>query len=239
MIEELAGKVTRRRVLTAGELSTRTPWERIEGAEVDLFVLYHTAELEIARIGGLLPIESSNGLVLSMCEKIPVQKLPAPVFAGVCGTEPVQHFPRFFRRLAETGVSGVQNFPTVGLIDGQYRYNLESVDIGAKQEAESLQLARESGLQILPFAFNQYEALAMAKAGARIVILDLGLRPRVPDIREEIRQYLERIQSVGALVHLYYPQVKVLVYSMYQEVERRLERLQMDGADGLYRSVAL
>lgn len=241
MIEKFLDTIEKKHVLVAGELSSRTPPEKVYNANLDLLVLYHTTELGIPRIGGMLPIENSNDLVLTMCEKLPIHNYSVPVFAGICGIEPVRYFPLFFRNLAATGVSGVQNFPTVGLIDGQYRYNLESVNLGVKCEEEALKIAITNGLGILPFAFNQYETLAMAKAGAKIVILDLGFCPLTYDIREEIRQYLERLRSIGTLVHSLYPDVKILVYTMYHEIEQQLEALlpQLAYIDGIYRSVLL
>lgn len=239
MIQTLLQTIEETHQLTAGELSTRSRPESLAGANADIAVLHHTVELGLPRIGGLLPIENANDVVGQMCERIPLREIGIPVFAGICGTEPVRYFSSFFRHLADLGVSGVQNFPSIGLIDGGFRYNLESVRLGTRCEEKMLALAMARGLEVLPFVYNQYEALAMAKLGARIVVLDLGFCSQECDIRAELAQYLDRIQSVSALLRSVYPDVRLLIYSMYEEIAAQLRAAQLTCVDRLYRSVRI
>jgi predicted TIM-barrel enzyme len=98
-----------------------------------------------------------------------------PVLAGVCGTDPFRLMPVFLRRVRETGFAGVQNFPTVGLIDGTFRQGLEETDMGYGLEVDMIRLAREMDLLTTPYCFDPDEATAMAKAGADLLIPHLGL----------------------------------------------------------------
>lgn len=241
MIRNLLHAIETRHELIAGEFATWKSVSDIQQVPVDLIVLYHTVEKKISRVGSLLPIENANSVVQEMCERIPIQEICVPVFAGICGSEPVRFFPMLFKNLLRTGVIGVQNFPSIGMIDGTFRYNLESVHLGAKCEEDTMATAIHNGLEIIPFVFNQYEALAMAKAGAKIIILDLGFRSWDYDIHAEMAQYMDRIQSIGTLMNSLYPEVKLLVYSMYREIEQYVEHLlpQMPYVAGLYRSIPI
>jgi predicted TIM-barrel enzyme len=98
-----------------------------------------------------------------------------PVLAGVCGTDPFRQMPLFLRQVADIGFSGIQNFPTVGLIDGLFRQNLEETGMGYGLEVDLVRLAREMDLLTTPYCFNADDAQAMARAGADIVVAHLGL----------------------------------------------------------------
>jgi predicted TIM-barrel enzyme len=99
----------------------------------------------------------------------------APVLAGVCGTDPSRDMPRFLTQLQQLGYAGVQNFPTVGLIDGQFRANLEETGMGFAREVEMIRTAREMGLLTTPYAFTPEEGEMMARAGADVVVVHVGL----------------------------------------------------------------
>jgi predicted TIM-barrel enzyme len=107
-------------------------------------------------------------------EVLPVVR-HTPVLAGVCGTDPFRIMPRFLREVQAAGFSGVQNFPTVGLIDGTFRRGLEETDMGFAKEVEMIAAARELGLLTCPYVFTEDEARAMAKAGADVLIPHMGL----------------------------------------------------------------
>src|SRR5262249_2839466 len=98
-----------------------------------------------------------------------------PVLAGVCGTDPFRVMKRFLTEVKQAGFSGVQNFPTVGLIDGLFRQNLEETEMGFDKEVEMIRLAREIGLLTCPYVFTESEAEAMARAGADVLIPHMGL----------------------------------------------------------------
>ncbi|HUG90183.1 MAG TPA: phosphoenolpyruvate hydrolase family protein, partial [Planctomycetaceae bacterium] len=115
------------------------------------------------------------GIVMDMArEVLPVVK-HTPVLAGVCGTDPFRLMSVFLREVQAAGFAGVQNFPTVGLIDGLFRQNLEETDMGYGLEVDMIRLAREMGLLTTPYAFNPDEARAMSEAGADILIPHMGL----------------------------------------------------------------
>jgi predicted TIM-barrel enzyme len=126
-------------------------------------------------LAGLLPYGDANGIVVEMAaEVLPVVK-KTPVQAGVCGTDPFRLMPVFLKQLKEMGFTGVQNFPTVGLFDGNFRVNLEATGMGYDKEVEMVRLAHEMDLLTTPYAFTPDEARAMAQAGADILVAHVGL----------------------------------------------------------------
>jgi predicted TIM-barrel enzyme len=126
-------------------------------------------------LAGMMPYGDANAIVVEMAaEVLPVVK-HTPVLAGVCGTDPFRLMPQFLRQIKEMGFAGVQNFPTVGLIDGSFRQNLEETDMGYGQEVEMIRIARDLDLLTSPYAFNPDEARAMAKVGADILVPHMGL----------------------------------------------------------------
>lgn len=98
-----------------------------------------------------------------------------PVIAGVCATDPFRNIPSFLRQLKELGFAGVQNFPTVGLIDGQFRDNLEETGMSFDKEVEMIRLAHEQDMLTTPYVFNVEESKKMAKAGADVLVCHMGL----------------------------------------------------------------
>jgi predicted TIM-barrel enzyme len=123
----------------------------------------------------MMPFGDANQIVMDMArEVLPVVKR-TPVLAGVCGTDPFRIMKLFLRDVIHAGFSGVQNFPTVGLFDGTFRQNLEETDMGYGLEVDMIRTAHDMGLLTTPYAFNPDEAVAMAKAGADILIPHMGL----------------------------------------------------------------
>ncbi|ONM30199.1 TIM-barrel signal transduction protein isoform 2 [Zea mays] len=126
-------------------------------------------------LAGLLPFGDANDIVLQMAnEVLPVVK-GVPVLAGVCATDPFRRMEYFLRQLETIGFCGVQNFPTVGLFDGNFRHNLEETGMGYNMEVEMISMAHRMGFLTTPYAFNPDEAAAMAKAGAHIIVAHMGL----------------------------------------------------------------
>ena len=126
-------------------------------------------------MAGLMPYGNANEIVCEMAhEVLPVVK-HTPVLAGVCGTDPFMIADAFLQRLIGLGFSGVQNFPTVGLIDGTFRANLEETGMGYALEVEMIARAHALDLLTTPYVFNEGDAAAMAKAGADIVVCHMGL----------------------------------------------------------------
>ncbi|RCV21567.1 hypothetical protein SETIT_4G149300v2 [Setaria italica] len=149
-----------------------------EAGGVDLIVVYNSGRFRMAGRGslaGLLPFADANAIVLEMAnEVLPVVK-GVPVLAGVCATDPFRRMEYFLKKLETIGFCGVQNFPTVGLFDGNFRQNLEETGMGYSLEVEMISRAHNMGFLTTPYAFNPEEAAAMAKVGAHIIVAHMGL----------------------------------------------------------------
>ena len=149
-----------------------------EAGGADLIIIYNSGRYRMAGRGslaGLLSYGDANGIVVEMAaEVLPVVK-NVPVLAGVNGTDPFRLLPVFLKQLKEMGFSGVQNFPTVGLIDGTFRANLEATGMGYDKEIEMIRLAREIDLFTSPYVFDPDQAKAMAQAGADQLVAHVGL----------------------------------------------------------------
>jgi predicted TIM-barrel enzyme len=149
-----------------------------EAGGIDLIVIYNSGRYRMAGRGslaGLMPYGDANQIVVEMAsEVLPVIK-NTPVLAGVCGTDPFRLMDVFLKQLKDMGFSGVQNFPTVGIMDGVYRQNLEETGMGYGLEVEMIRKARELDMLTTPYAFNEAEAKQMAEAGADILVAHMGL----------------------------------------------------------------
>jgi predicted TIM-barrel enzyme len=149
-----------------------------EAGGVDLIIIYNSGRYRMAGRGslaGLLPYGDANAIVVEMAgEVLPIVR-DTPVLAGVCGTDPFRLMPVFLRQLLELGFSGVQNFPTVGLIDGVFRQNLEETGMGYTLEVEMIREASGLGLLTAPYVFTPDDARAMADAGADVLVPHMGL----------------------------------------------------------------
>lgn len=149
-----------------------------EAGGIDLIVIYNSGRFRMAGRGslaGLMPYGDANAIVVDMArEVLPVVK-HTPVLAGVCATDPFRDMDRFLDELKAIGFAGVQNFPTVGLIDGVFRANLEETGMSYALEVEMIAKAAERDLITTPYVFCEADATAMAKAGADIIVAHLGL----------------------------------------------------------------
>ena len=149
-----------------------------EAGGVDLIVIYNSGRFRMAGRGslaGTMPYGDANAIVMDMAGEVLTVVEDTPVLAGVCGTDPFRQMDVFLREVEAIGFSGVQNFPTVGLIDGLYRQNLEETGMGYGEEVEMIRTAHEMGLLTTPYAFNPAEGEQMAAAGADIVVAHAGL----------------------------------------------------------------
>lgn len=149
-----------------------------EAGGADMLIIYNSGRYRMAGRGslaGLLSYGDANQIVVEMgAEVLPVVK-DTPVLAGVCGTDPFRVMDVFLKQLKEQGFSGVQNFPTVGLIDGVFRQNLEETGMGYDLEVEMIRKAHELDMLTTPYVFDPKQAKAMAKAGADILVAHMGL----------------------------------------------------------------
>jgi predicted TIM-barrel enzyme len=178
ILERLRAKAAAGSPIVGGGAGTGISAKMAEAGGVDLLVIYNSGRFRMGGRGslcGLMPYGDANGIVMDMArEVIPVVK-NTPVLAGVCGTDPFRVMKLFLRDVDAAGFSGIQNFPTVGLIDGTFRQNLEETGMGFGLEVDMIRTAHEMGLLTTPYCFNPDEARAMAGAGADILIPHMGL----------------------------------------------------------------
>jgi len=149
-----------------------------EAGGIDLIVIYNSGRYRMAGRGslaGLLAYGNANEIVCDMAREVLPVVRHTPVLAGVNGTDPFMMPEQFLRRLIDLGFSGVQNFPTVGLIDGTFRANLEETGMGYGLEVDLIRQARALDLLTTPYVFSEADARAMAGAGADIIVCHLGL----------------------------------------------------------------
>lgn len=171
-------KVHRKEPIIGCGAGTGISAKMAEMGGADLLIIYNSGRYRMAGRGslaGLMPYGDANAIVMEMArEVIPVVQ-HTPVLAGVCGTDPFRDMEVFLKQIAENNFSGVQNFPTVGLIDGVFRANLEATGMGFNKEIEMIRIAHEMNLFTAPYVFTPEDAEAMAKAGADILVPHVGL----------------------------------------------------------------
>jgi len=180
--EELLSKFRRmvheRQPIVGGGAGTGLSAKCEEAGGIDLIVIYNSGRYRMAGRGslsGLLAYGNANDVVMEMAKEVlPVVK-KTPVLAGVNGTDPFCIFDVFLNDLAAAGFSGVQNFPTVGLIDGVFRQNLEETGMSYALEVEMIRLAHDKDLLTTPYVFDPQQSEAMARAGADIIVAHMGL----------------------------------------------------------------
>ena len=170
--------IARREPIIGGGAGTGLSAKCEEAGGIDLIVIYNSGRYRMAGRGslaGLLAYGNANDIVVDMAKEVlPVVK-NTPVLAGVNGTDPFCQFDHFLDQLKDLGFSGVQNFPTVGLIDGNFRANLEETGMGYGLEVDMIRLAHEKDLLTTPYVFSTADAVAMTQAGADIIVPHMGL----------------------------------------------------------------
>ncbi|MFN8497650.1 MAG: phosphoenolpyruvate hydrolase family protein [Anaerolineae bacterium] len=178
IVKTLKDKVARGEPIVGCGAGTGISAKMAEAGGADLIIIYNSGRYRMAGRGslaGLLPYGDANAIVLDMArEVIPVVK-KTPVLAGVCGTDPFRDMEVFVKELQFVNFSGVQNFPTVGLIDGDFRANLEATGMGYDKEVEAIKIAHEMGMLTTPYVFDADSAKAMAAAGADMLVAHVGL----------------------------------------------------------------
>src|SRR3954468_17283789 len=173
-----------------------------EEGGIDLIVIYNSGRFRMAGRGslaGLMPYGDANAIVIDMAgEVLPVVKR-TPVLAGVCGTDPFRLMTNFLREVEATGFAGVQNFPTVGLIDGTFRANLEETGMSYDLEVEMIELAAERGLLTAPYVFDVPSAEAMTRAGADVLVPHMGLTTKGAIGAQTARTLDECVELIQAM----------------------------------------
>lgn len=178
ILERFRAKVAEGKPIIGGGAGTGITAKSAEAGGIDLLVIYNSGRYRMAGRGslaGLLSYGDANAIVMDMAnEVLPVVK-HTPVVAGVCGTDPFKNMSYFLKQVRDIGFAGVQNFPTVGLIDGVFRANLEETGMGFGLEVDMIRMAHEMDLLTTPYAFDVEQAAALAEAGADILVPHMGL----------------------------------------------------------------
>src|SRR5437764_6912871 len=178
ILRRLREKVAAGRPIIGGGAGTGISAKCEEAGGIDLIVIYNSGRFRMAGRGslaGLMPYGNANQIVCDMAPEVLTAVLHTPVLAGVCGTDPFLLRDHFLAELKALGFAGVQNFPTVGLIDGTFRANLEETGMSYRLEVEVIALARQMDLLTTPYVFNVAEARQMTEAGADILVAHMGL----------------------------------------------------------------
>lgn len=178
ILDRFRTQVAQGQPIIGGGAGTGITAKSAEAGGIDLLVIYNSGRFRMAGRGslsGLLAYGDANAIVMEMAnEVLPVVK-HTPVLAGVNGTDPFRVMGHFLRQVKEIGFAGVQNFPTVGLIDGVFRANLEETGMGYGHEIDMIRMAHELDLLTSPYVFDEEQAKDMARAGADILVPHMGL----------------------------------------------------------------
>ncbi|KAL8712419.1 MAG: hypothetical protein Q9220_003267 [cf. Caloplaca sp. 1 TL-2023] len=178
VLERLRSAIRSGKIIVGAGAGTGLSAKSIEQGGADLIIVYNSGRFRMAGRGslaGMMPYSDANAVVVEMArEVLPVVKDTA-VMAGVCGTDPFRTMDLFLTQLRDLGFCGVQNFPTVGLIDGKFRQNLEETGMGYEEEVNMIRVAHSLELLTTPYVFNVDEAERMTKAGADILVAHMGL----------------------------------------------------------------
>ena len=210
ILDRFRKKIKKGRPIIGGGAGTGLSAKCEEAGGIDLIVIYNSGRFRMAGHGslaGMMPFGDANAILLEMaCEVLPVVR-KTPVLAGVCGTDPMRMMGQFLEQVKATGFAGVQNFPTVGLIDGTFRQNLEETNMGYDKEVEMIQLAHEMDLLTTPYVFDADEAEQMTKAGADILVAHMGLTTngsigaKSGKTLEQCVSLIEKIAKAARAVH--------------------------------------
>ncbi len=178
LVEKYRAMIARGEPIIGGGAGTGLSAKGEEAGGIDLIVIYNSGRYRMAGRGslaGLMPYGDANSVVMEMAgEVLPVVK-NTPVLAGVCASDPFRLMDKFLDEVKAAGFSGVQNFPTVGLIDGNFRANLEETGMSYQLEVDMIAMAHRKDMLTTPYVFSTEDATAMAGAGADIIVCHLGL----------------------------------------------------------------
>jgi predicted TIM-barrel enzyme len=178
LLERFRAMIARKEPIVGGGAGTGLSAKCEEAGGIDLIIIYNSGRYRMAGRGslaGVLAYGNANEIVKEMAREVLPVVTKTPVLAGVNGTDPFLLVDHFLDELKSMGFSGIQNFPTVGLIDGLFRKNLEETGMGYGLEVDLIAKARDKDLLTTPYVFNPDEAAAMAKAGADIIVVHMGL----------------------------------------------------------------
>jgi predicted TIM-barrel enzyme len=177
-LARLRAQVKNRQPIIGAGAGTGLSAKCAEAGGADLIIIYNSGRFRMGGRGslaGLLPYGDANAIVVDMAREVLPVVRETPVLAGVCGTDPFRLMPVFLQEIRQIGFSGVQNFPTVGLIDGTFRANLEETGMGFGHEVDMIRAAHEQDQLTAPYVFDPEQATAMAQAGADVLVPHMGL----------------------------------------------------------------
>jgi predicted TIM-barrel enzyme len=178
ILARLRAKIARGGVIVGGGAGTGISAKCEEAGNIDLIVIYNSGRYRMAGRGslsGLMPYGNANQIVKEMAYEVLTAVDHTPVLAGVCGTDPFMIRDLLLRELRDLGFAGIQNFPTVGLIDGTFRANLEETGMGYQHEVDCVAAARALDMLTTPYVFDAEDAKKMTQAGADILVAHMGL----------------------------------------------------------------
>ena len=211
-------KIAEGRPIIGGGAGTGLSAKCAEAGGIDLIIIYNSGRFRMAGRGslaGLMPYGDANAIVMEMAREVLPVVTKTPVLAGVCGTDPFRIMSRFLLEVRAAGFAGVQNFPTVGLIDGTFRQGLEETGMGYDREVAMIAQARDLDLLTCPYVHNPTEARAMAEAGADVLVPHVGLTTKgligaksAIDLDEAAR----RVQAMADAAFAVRPDVIVLCH---------------------------
>ena len=171
-------KIANRQPIIGGGAGTGISAKCEEAGGIDLIVIYNSGRYRMAGRGslaGLLPFGNANEIVKEMAREVLTTVQRTPVIAGVCGVDPFLIRDHFLKELMDLGFAGIQNFPTVGLIDGTFRANLEETGMSYRMEVDCIAAAAKMGLLTTPYVFDEEQAIDMTRAGADVLVAHMGL----------------------------------------------------------------
>lgn len=213
-----------------------------EAGGIDLIVIYNSGRYRMAGRGslaGLMPFGNANEIVKEMAHEVLTAVKHTPVLAGVCGVDPFMLRDHFLKELIALGFAGIQNFPTVGLIDGTFRANLEETGMGYGLEVDCVAAAHNMGLLTTPYVFDKDQAIEMTKAGADILVAHMGLTTGGAigaETSTTLDDCVGRVTSIAEAGRAVRPDVIVLCHggpiSMPADAQYMLDRCDIHGFYG-------
>jgi predicted TIM-barrel enzyme len=217
-LRRLRAQVAAGKPIIGGGAGTGITAKCAEAGGIDLLIIYNSGRFRMAGRGslsGMMPYGDANAIVMDMAREVLPVARKTPVLAGVCGTDPFRIMELFLREVQTAGFSGVQNFPTVGLIDGTFRQGVEETGMGFGLEVDMIKGAHELGLLTCPYVFTEDEARAMAKAGADVLIPHMGLTTKGTIGAQSaltLDQAAKRVQALADAAKKVRPDILVLCH---------------------------
>jgi predicted TIM-barrel enzyme len=217
-LESFRAQVAAGKLLVGAGAGTGLSAKCVEAGGADLIVIYNSGRFRMAGRGslaGMMPYGDANAIVVDMASEVLPVVQHTPVLAGVCGTDPFRLMPVFLRQIKDMGFAGVQNFPTVGLIDGVFRQNLEETGMGFELEVDMIRQAHALDMLTTPYVFTVDQARSMAEAGADLLVAHMGLTTKGSigaHTAVTLEEAAQRVQAIYDAVHLINRAVLVLCH---------------------------